>query len=116
MLETPSDPDMVVDHKNGDDYDNTDENLRWATFAQNCWNRKINKNKVSSTFKGVFYRKNRSHWFALVCVSGQKIYLGSFKTELEAAIEYDKAIIYYHGEFAKTNFPIENYLSSCSLS
>jgi len=39
-----------------------------------------------------------------ITVNGKRIYLGSFKNELDAAKAYDRAAKKYHGQFASLNF------------
>ena len=34
---------------------------------------------------------------------GKERYIGSYKTEREAALAYNKAAVKYHGEYAKLN-------------
>lgn len=95
ILDAPKN--LEVDHINGNKLDNRRENLRLATKSQNQWNR--NKTKITvSKFKGVFKSKNR--WQVKI----KQIYIGSFKTEHQAALAYDLWARDLFGEFAGTNF------------
>lgn len=93
-------PNKKVDHKNRDKRDNSIHNLRMTTQAQNRRNSKPNKGRK---FKGVYKDKNK--YFAKIRNNGSLINLGSFCSEREGAIAYDKAlweIDPIHGVF---NFP-----------
>jgi hypothetical protein len=56
----------------------------------------------SSKFRGV--SKNGKHWQVLIMIKQKKRYIGNFSDEEEAAREYDKIAIQFHGPKAKTNF------------
>ena len=62
---------------------------------------KSKRNKISK-YKGV--EKTKNTWYARITVNGDKIYLGSFPTEKEAAMAYDTAASRHFGEFAQLNF------------
>ncbi len=94
----------VVDHRNGDGLDNRRDNLRIATKAQNACNGRKRKN-TSSRFIGVHFHKGRNMWAARIQHHKKDIWIGYFKSEVEAARAYDKAARKYHGEFARLNFP-----------
>ncbi len=96
---------LVVDHKNGESLDNRRANLRLATQAQNIQNRQKTKSKTSSKFLGVYYDRRTEMWAAKIKCNGKHIWLGRFKTEIEAARAYDAAAKKYFGEFARLNFP-----------
>lgn len=92
---------QLVDHINHDGLDNRKCNLRLASFAENTWNRRVEKGKTSSKFKGV--RWARGHYYVYIGKDNKKHYRGQYKTEVEAALAYDKAALELHGEFANTN-------------
>jgi len=94
---------MFCDHINRNGLDNRKANLRPATHTQNVWNRRKFKPYSRSKYKGV---DDMKRWRARIRVNGKRIYLGSFKTELDAAHAYDKAARKYHREFASLNFPV----------
>ncbi len=97
-----SDPKVQVDHKNHDTLDNRKHNLRIATNAQNCANRK-SKIGSKSNFRGVYFRKDTGKWTAEIHKEGQRVKLGSFAMEIDAAIAYNKKAKEIHGEFAFEN-------------
>lgn len=101
-------PGLVVDHINGDVFDNRRANLRCCTITQNNWNRKRRKGGASR-FKGVSRDHNtRSRWMSMIArPGGGNIYLGSFINEEDAARAYDVAARARYGEFAAVNFPGE---------
>ena len=96
---------LLVDHKNGNALDNRKANLRLATHWQNSCNRKKVNTNTWSRFIGVSFHKRRGLWTAEIRYRGKHIWLGYFKTEIEAARAYDAAAKKYHGEFARLNFP-----------
>ncbi|MGD0551094.1 MAG: AP2 domain-containing protein [Sedimentisphaerales bacterium] len=96
---------LLVDHENGDTLDNRRANLRLATHFQNTCNRRKTKSKTASRFVGLCWEKTSSRWVTHIQVHGKKIYLGRFKSEIDAAKAYDEAAKKYHGAFAHLNFP-----------
>lgn len=96
---------LLVDHQNNNTLDNRRANLRLATSSQNLSNRRINKSKSSSQFRGVRFRKERGRWSAQITCNGKAIWLGNFDSETNAARAYDAAAKMYHKEFARLNFP-----------
>lgn len=96
-----------IDHIDGNGFNNQKSNLRKCSHYQNMLNIKSKKN-VTSVFKGVRFDKERNKWAAQITYNkGIKKSLGRFDSEILAAIEYDKAAIKFHGEFAKLNFPLK---------
>lgn len=75
----------LLDHIDNDRTNNKIENLRPATYQANSLNRKPHGR---SKYKGVFKAHNR--WRARIQVRGLHANLGSFETEEEAAMAFDK--------------------------
>lgn len=94
-----TDPKILVDHKNGDALDNRRNNIRIATTAQNCANKRQTKSRTG--FKGVSISKHGTSFRAQI--GRERIYLGMFPTAELAAEAYNKAAILYFGEFAYLN-------------
>lgn len=88
-----------VDHVDGDTLNNTRDNIRLCSVAQNGRNRGRNKNNTSG-YKGVFKQTKSNTWIARIVVDKQPIYLGSFKTPEKASEVYQKAAKKYFGDFA----------------
>ncbi len=92
-----------VDHKDGDGLNNTKENLRECSTSQNIANQRVRLGPKSSLFKGVHFSKKGRTWLASIKINGKRTWLGSYRTEVEAAITYNRAAVLLFGEFAKTN-------------
>lgn len=82
------------------------EHLRVASMTQQLAYQEPRKSKASR-FKGVYRNSGCRSWTAAVKKQGEKIRLGTFATEEEAAMAYDRAAIEHFGEFAFQNFPNE---------
>lgn len=90
-----------TDHINGNGLDNRKQNLRQVTHQQNICNQRSITG--ASKYKGVNFSKAANKWEARISVNGKRKALGCFKTEIEAAQEYDKAAIEMHGQYARLN-------------
>jgi hypothetical protein len=92
------------EHENGNGLDNRSDNLRSATKSQNHRNRHHRKDNLSSQYLGV-YRDNRyKRWCAQIQVPGKHVHLGSYATELEAAIARELYIAAHPELMARSNF------------
>ncbi|MHC4462505.1 MAG: HNH endonuclease [Planctomycetota bacterium] len=94
----------LCDHINHNGLDNRKTNLRQVNRAQNSWNKRKQKGRHSSQYKGVSWFRVDKKWQARIQANGEKIFLGYFHNEIDAAKAYDQAAKKYHGEFAKLNF------------
>ena len=91
-----------VDHIDGSRTNNNWENLRYATSSENGMNAK-HRTDGSSVYKGVNYQTQAKKWKAQIGINRQRIYLGIFPSEREAAEAYNTAAIEHYGEYAKLN-------------
>lgn len=99
-------PNGELDHKDGNKHMNVIDNLRESTRRGNCSNR---NGWSKSGFKGVYPNQRGKPWHAKIRVKGEDIQLGRYSLAIDAAKAYDIAALKFNGEFAKLNFPMENY-------
>ncbi len=95
---------VMVDHRNGDKLDNRKDNLRLCSNSQNQANRKVSLGV--SKFKGVVWQtlpSGKGYWKAVITKDGEATYLGTYKTDVEAAAAYNVAAVEMFGEFAHIN-------------
>jgi len=95
---------IEVDHKDRNGLNNQRLNLRNCTHQQNTFN-SLKINKTGFIGVNIDRRKGRNNKiYSSLSINGNRIYLGSFDTLIDAAIAYDRAALKYHGEFANLNF------------
>ena len=97
-----------VDHIDGNAQNNIFTNLRWATNSQNLMNRTYKCAKQTSIYKGVSLYKRTKKWRATLTFNKQRIHLGFFNDEVEAAKAYDEKVKELCDDYAILNFPLEN--------
>jgi len=101
----------TIDHIDRNPLNNKIENLRLASKQQQA----ANRDKIShfggkapvSTYKGVSFDKFKYRpkpWRSTVIFNDKQIFLGTFKTEKEAGLAYDKKALELFGDYAKLNF------------
>lgn len=74
---------LVIDHINGNHYDNTIENLRLVTQAENSKNRSTRKDNTSGHV-GLYWRNSKRKWQVYIGVNGKNIHIGHFKNKEDA--------------------------------
>jgi len=89
-------PSGELDHINLVKSDNCIKNLRIATHAQNCANRKRRSDNTTG-YKGVY--RERGKYRSYIVVQGRNHRIGTFHTPEEAARAYADAARKYAGEF-----------------
>lgn len=89
-------PEMSIDHINGDRADNRIENLRMATRQQQSFNKGVQKNNKLGV-KGVHQIGNK--YQARICINKKLKVLGRFDTIEEASEAYQTKAKELHGEF-----------------
>lgn len=89
----------MIDHINGDSFDNRIENLRETDPAENARNKK-KREYTRSGVKGVNRHNPSGRWSARITrPDGKREYLGLFKTVEEASAVYKKRSIELYGEW-----------------
>jgi hypothetical protein len=89
-------PGKMVDHRDGNHFDNRIENLRICGNAENSRNRKMLARNTSG-YKGVTRRGNKGE--VNITFENQHKYLGRYDTPEEAAAVYEKNAKELFGEY-----------------
>lgn len=100
MIRGPFDEDLVIDHKDGNPFNNRMSNLRLATTVQNSFNLRVKKNNTSG-ISGVSFHKGAQKWVAQLQVDGRNRYLGLFQNMGDAAKARREAEVEYFGEYRR---------------
>lgn len=98
-----TDPKIKVDHKDHNGFNNRKYNIRTATHNQNISNTTSRKNS-SSKYLGVCWVARLKRWVAQIQFNKNKIHIGCYLLEEDAARAYDKKATELFGEFANLNF------------
>ena len=99
------DSSVMVDHINGNGWDNRRSNLRIVTNSQNQMNaRKLASKNTSSKYKGVTLDKKLNKWIASIKINRKIKYLGHYTLEIDAAKAYDIAARDVFEGFTNANF------------
>ena len=77
----------IVIHKDGNGLNNQRSNLEFYLNSESGY--------IKSQYRGVGYDKSRRKWRAYYSLNGKTLKLGSFETEIEAALAYNKAVKLY---------------------
>jgi hypothetical protein len=104
-----TDPNIFVDHINGNGLDNRKSNLRLCNRSQNAANkhRIRGKSQYLGVYKVVQY--GISYWKA-VCKKDKKTIQQYHHLEGEAALAYNEMAKHFHGEFANLNTLTKKHL------
>lgn len=93
FIARPNEEFIEVDHINRNKSDNRVENLRWVNKSLNGINKVKPKGLHTSKYKGVYFDKCSNRWKTRICVNKVTKWIGTFKTEQEAAQSYNQYII-----------------------
>jgi hypothetical protein len=95
--------DKIVDHIDGNTFDNRKRNLRICTKRQNSINRRKSRTAKNSKFKGAYFNKRNSEWWSHIKSEGKLYRDGPFYSEVDAARAYNIRAIELYGEYARLN-------------
>ena len=91
-------PKKLIDHINGNKFDNRIENLREASFSENQANKRLSKQNISG-IKNVYLHRNK--WMVCIRKNKKEHFFGYYADiELAELVAYEARIKLYK-EFAK---------------
>lgn len=98
MVNGPIPDGMLVDHKDGNPWNNKLDNIRLATPAQNAMNRKTRRDSKVG-IKGIYVKCGA--WYSRIQVGSDRFIEGPFDTPEIAHASYCKMAKKHFGEFAR---------------
>jgi hypothetical protein len=90
----------LIDHIDGNRFNNNINNLREANFSENICNAKLYKSSKSG-LKNVYWLKNANKWAVRLNINKKRVFLGLFEDVELADLVAHEARDKYHGKFAK---------------
>lgn len=75
-------------------------NCRWVTPTENTIN---SRPRNGRKYKGVYQHTGRSNYFVMITLDKKPLHCGSYDTEEEAALAYNRAMLQFYGEKARLN-------------
>ena len=90
----------LVDHIDGNSFNNRIENLREATYSQNSINKKLVSNNKSG-YKNVSWDKRYKKWTVFLRINKKNIRFGLFDDVELAGLVAEEARHKYHKQFAR---------------
>lgn len=83
----------MVDHINGNRVDNSMENLRWVTAAENNMGFRKSSSRGGTIYRGVSWDKERNKWKTRITIDRKEHHIGRFDCEHKAAEAYNQKAI-----------------------
>jgi hypothetical protein len=96
----------MYDHKDLNQLNNLESNLRPSNYSLNNANRTKIRFKCTSKYKGVTWHKRIRQWQSRVGFNKKRLHLGYFDVEHKAAVAYDVKAKELFGEHSRLNFPV----------
>lgn len=84
-------PGKEIHHKDGDGWNNVDQNLISLSHKHHSWLPKRKAPGKSSKFRGVYWHTQSGRWRSELKRDGKRHHVGSFDSELAAVRAYNKA-------------------------
>lgn len=84
-----NDPNIFIDHIDGNVLNNTRKNLRLSDCNKNAQNKSKTKNKTTSKYIGICYKKRDQKWYGSICIKYKNIYNKSDINEIYSARRRD---------------------------